>query len=77
MTKRLLQSVGAARSQYDQNFNEKGKDKIQNEQERKHESIQKDIVSVMNVEKDIEKICATPANDFNGKNMETLLMSLK
>ena len=35
-----------------------------NEQERKHGSIQKDIFSVMNVQKDLEKICATLTNDF-------------
>ena len=42
-TKRLLQSVGAARSRCDENLNEKRKDKILNEQERTRESIQKDI----------------------------------
>ena len=56
MTKELLHLVGAARSQYDENINEKKKDKILNEQERKRESIQKDIVSVTNVTKDLEKI---------------------
>ena len=64
MTKGLLQSVGAARSRYDENLNEKRKNKIFNEQERKRESIQKDIVSVMNVTKDLEKVCATLTNDF-------------
>ena len=64
MTKGLLQSVGGARGRYDENLNEKRKDKILNEQERKRESIQKDIVSVMNVKKDLEKICATLTNDF-------------
>ena len=39
MTKELLHLVEAARSQYDENINEKKKDKILNEQERKHESI--------------------------------------
>ena len=63
ITKGLLQSVGAARSRYDENLNEKRKDKILNEQ-RKHESIQKDIFSVMNVKKDLEKMCATLTNDF-------------
>ena len=53
VTKRLLQS---ARSWYDENLNEKRKDKILNEQERKYESIQKDVVSMMNVKKDLEKI---------------------
>ena len=48
VTKRLLQS---ARSWYDENLNEKRKDKILNEQERKCELIQKDIVSVINVKK--------------------------
>ena len=56
LMKGLLQSVRAARSQYDENLNEKRKDKILNEQERKCESIQKDIVSVVNVKKDPEKI---------------------
>ena len=51
MTKGLLQSVRTARSRYDENLNEKRKSKILNEQERKRESIQKDIVSVMNVKK--------------------------
>ena len=64
MTKELLQLVGAARSQYDENLNGKRKDKILIEQERKRESIQKDIVSVINVKKDLEKICATLTNDF-------------
>ena len=64
VTKGLLQSVGAARSRYDENLNEKRKDKILNKQERKRESIQKDIVSVMNVKKDLEKIFATLTNDF-------------
>ena len=64
MTKGLLQSVGGARGRYDENLNEKRKDKILNEQERKRESIQKDIVSVMNVKKDLEKICATLTNNF-------------
>ena len=63
MIKGLLQSVGAVRSRYDENFNEKRKGKILNEQERKLESIQKDIVSVMNVKKDLEKICAALTND--------------
>ena len=54
--KGLLQSVRTARSQYDENLNEKRKDKILNEQERKCESIQKDIVSVVNVKKVLEKI---------------------
>ena len=48
VTKRLLQSP---RSWYDENLNEKRKDKILNEQERKCELIQKDIVSVINVKK--------------------------
>ena len=64
MTKELLQLVGAARSQYDENLNGKRKDKILIEQERKRESIQKDIVSVINVKKDLEKIGATLTNDF-------------
>ena len=64
ITKGLLLSVGAARSRYDENLNEKRKDKILNEQERKHGSIQKDIFSVTNVQKDLEKICATLTNDF-------------
>ena len=64
MTKGLFQSIGAARSRYDENLNEKKKDKILNEQERKHESIQKDIVSAMNVKKDLEKIYVTLTNDF-------------
>ena len=55
MTKGLIQSVGAAKSRYDENLNEKRKDKILSEQERKRESIQKDIVSVMNFKKDLEK----------------------
>ena len=64
MTKELLQLVGAARSQYDENLNGKRKDKILIEQERKRESIQKDIVSVINVKKDLEKIGAALTNDF-------------
>ena len=64
MTKGLLQSVEAARSQYDKNVNEKRKDKILSEQERKRESIQKETVSVMNVKKDLQKICATLTNNF-------------
>ena len=35
-----------------------------NEQERKRESVQKGIASVMNVKKELEKICATLTNDF-------------
>ena len=35
-----------------------------NEQERKYESIQKDVVSMMNVKKVLEKIHATLTNDF-------------
>ena len=35
-----------------------------NEQERKRESVQKGIASVMNVKKEPEKICATLTNDF-------------
>ena len=60
----LIQSVGAARSWYDGNLNEKRNIKILNEEDRKLESIQKDIVSVMNVKKDLQKICATLTNNF-------------
>ena len=56
LTKGLLQSVRAARSQYDEDLNEKRKDKILNEQERKCESIQKDVFSVVNVKKYLEKL---------------------
>ena len=63
MTKGLLQLVGAARSRYDENLNENRKDKILNEQERK-QPIRKDIVSVINVKKGLEKICATLTKDF-------------
>ena len=35
-----------------------------NEQERKCESVQKGIASVMNVKKELEKICATLTKDF-------------
>ena len=35
-----------------------------NEQERKRVLIQKNIASVMNVKKDLEKITATLTNDF-------------
>ena len=58
------ESVGAARSRYDENLNEKRKDRILNVQKRKRESVQGDIVSVMNVWKDLEKICASLTNDF-------------
>ena len=39
-------------------------DKILNEQESKRESILKDIFSVMNVKKDLEKNCVNGTNDF-------------
>ena len=42
----------------------KREDKILNEQESKRESILKDIFSVMNVKKDLEKNCVNGTNDF-------------
>ena len=64
MTKGLLQSFEAARSWYHKNLNEKRKDNILNEQDRKCVSIQRDIVLMMNVKKDLETICACLTNDF-------------
>ena len=44
VAKGLLQLVGSARSWYNENLNEKRKDKILNEQEKKYGSIQKNTV---------------------------------